>query len=426
MSRHIAAIGAAIASARHSSSRRQRVGQEHTAWNDPETPGELLEAMLYGNDEEPRALSNPNMPARVLELWAEKRPDLVEQNPALDLMELEDPAMFARVRARLRRGWLESVFGRLLPDPERRALAYRFAMRVAPLWMDFETTDYQHPFEKYLKLPEMVRAFNAGEYAPTKRNPRAMAWHELKELADSARNYIYPSEADEGAVNALYAMAIAAYGGTATEKKRSYVYYTSAMASSSVGEASDARLWRETPRRPSDERRALGTAAKNKEIEWQVEQVRRVYYAYQNEAETLARLNATAKKIAENIKAATEAAKKTTATKAQIAKATKQAKESAQKIADVMASKSAQSWPKWVGLGAVVATGVVVLCIGPEALAAAGVAGAAETILGIAEAADIATVSVSGLEGFELAELTLKFRAAGVAVTTAAVEVVTR
>ena len=179
-------------------------------------------------------------------------------------------------------------------------------------------------------------------------------------------------------------------------------------------------------RRPSDERRALGTAAKNKEIEWQVEQVRRVYYAYQNEAETLARLNATAKKIAENIKAATEAAKKTTATKAQIAKATKQAKESAQKIADVMASKSAQSWPKWVGLGAVVATGVVVLCIGPEALAAAGVAGAAETILGIAEAADIATVSVSGLEGFELAELTLKFRAAGVAVTTAAVEVVTR
>jgi hypothetical protein len=151
---------------------------------------------------------------------------------------------------------------------------------------------------------------------------------------------------------------------------------------------------------------------------YQANKIRAVYWHNQRYS-IQARIQ---RQAARNAIEALEAAQQQIAKRAQIQKAIDQAAKSAQTFASAMTSQepAVQTMPRWVSLGIMAAGAVVVVAVGWEALAAAGIAGAAETIIGIAEVTDITTVAVTGAEGAETAAFFARLRAAGLTVTTVA------
>jgi hypothetical protein len=481
------------------------IGAEHTAWDDPQTPGDLLAAMVEGPPPEPRALTNGNMPPVCLLDFANEYPWLIEQNPALFLHKLHDPQYAFDITHELNLGWVESGL-QLLPDAIRRELLFLFASRVISTyeagdeggssWSAYPAGD---PLARNI-LDLAVRIYK-GEDAPvllsdvakvdTKGSRRFWMvdsknqlvngfWLTRKGsagtvgtpgLAVGASNDVICVEAiDPATVNARYlyyqfmalqsagfwkakskgtlalkhitvdqvkAIQIAGKGGLQVkleqliERARRILTPPPAGIAcfSALTSAVEAARGNNFAAAAADESqfhlgKDLDESFKLElaEREFQANHIRAAY----QEVQRYVYLASLARQAAQNAVAAVQAAENRRAlTKKQIERAVKQANDSAAKIAELMQNPDVQTMPAWVGVGIMAVGALVVLTVGPEALAAAGVAGAAETIIGIAEAADVATVSVATIEeGAELAALVAKLRAAGLTVTTVAPAIV--
>lgn len=415
MSGQLAAIGRAIASTRHSSPRRaQRLGASHTAWDDPETPPQVLAAMV---EREPHALTNPNLPFSAALRWAWRYPQYIEQNPALDMFGLEDENLTgqgAKLLNELNGGWVGCVLGEM-PEADRYRLNIQFARQVLPLYeKTFDDGEARNVLNEALRYLQGAYDTREGEVRRDLFNAREKATAIIDDLH---------SPRDE--MVAAYALLAA---GRVFEKARPDDAETTAGAARhALAYAAGVHDISDRDDQPLQMSQADTDAFYNKARAWQADQVRAVYWAAQRVAARQATFERITKAAAENAKKAIEEEQRKTATKAQIAKAVKQAKAAASKIQAIMQEEDTESWPLWVGLG-VLATGcVVALVIGPEALVAYGVAGAAETIIGIAEASAVRTVAIEGLASSEVAaswlELAVKLRAAGLVVAPAAVEV---
>lgn len=390
--------------------RRMRLGASHTAWDDPQTPGALLAEMV---EREPRALTNPNMPLPTLQRYAWRYPQYIEENPALELLELEDPAQVEKLRREFDAGWVNGVLGQMKPK-DRYRLNIRFARLVTPLYEQV----YQDDQVRAL-LNEALAYLQGGHDIEEGEIRRELSW--MRDKAKRILDDLHTTTKDEAAGYAMLAAArvFDRHHPGDEENCAGAVRHAVAFGAGvhNIFHRGDVVVT------ASDE---VVNACYENTRKWQADLVREAWLADQHAAARQAAYEKLTKLAAKNAQAAIEAAKARTATKAEIAKAVKQAKASAAQIQQIMRDEDPESWPAWVGLGCLAAGAVVALIIGPEALAAAGVAGAAGEIIGIAEAADVETVSVAGLEGFELAELAVKLRNAGLVVTTAAAEVVAK
>ena len=97
-------------------------------YSDPLTSAADL-ARLAKRD--PRALSNPNMPAETLLTSAEWYPVEVERNPALGIISLDDPVLYDELQHTIVKGWRDRMVTRL-SEKHKRFLAIDCAGHVLP------------------------------------------------------------------------------------------------------------------------------------------------------------------------------------------------------------------------------------------------------------------------------------------------------
>lgn len=354
------------------------MGQERFNPTNPTIPAVELERRV---EEDPRVLMNPNIDPQVLVNYAALYPFYVEQNPALVLLQLEDPPLAYELRGLCNEGWIDRVWP-TLSHANQRMLAFAFAARVLPYF------EKKWPNDRVPRTTlEMVARFMEGSI--TEKDLFAQ-YLKAKQVPDK----MSPYGSYAAAYNAAEASAHAAACGYAQEM----MFETAASARFAV----------------------LGTipeeveyAAKRREIsnevlEWQANQVRAMY-----ERE---RINNRRSELYAKVQAELEAnAKRHAKTKADALKAVEQAKAGTAKIAEIMATQDTTDWSTWIGLGLVgVGAVTVAILIGPELLLAAGIAEgasavwsgaeAAAQVIATAEASGVSTVSVDAfLKGAEIA-----------------------
>jgi len=397
------------------SKKRARIGQHKlTYWNDPNgAPEDLL--ALAENDEY-RALQNPNFPLTRLIEFALKAPQYIERNPSLQLYELESPQGYRELLLELHAGWMAWAEENLsLEDKQKLAIAaaWRHVENYEALTAEDETMrnllraslGYVEGLFAKEELARMRKAAHKIEWAWVQKGNQIAADkknlpYAISALLRAAEAAADTEKVEEEETNQIYAL------GTLEDA----VFY---LAGGTVGQKWSGHI-------PSDVRDAL-----LQEALWQSRQIRKFYL---DEERSILRQS-----ILATIK---ETQARQAATKAQAQKAIAQAQEGAKQIAAIMAKEDPNTWPVWLGLG-MLATGAVVLLVGPELLVASSVAVAASEIVAAAEAAEVSAVSVQAfIDGTYLSEadsatlflkeLTQKLSAKGVQVVSEAAEVVAK
>jgi hypothetical protein len=374
---------------------RRRIGAEHTAWDDPETPGELLAKMLPG---EPRALTNPNMPFKVLLKQAVYYPQYVEQNPALEMWELEDPPAYRNLTHELDDGWLHAFLS-AMPELDRWQLNLTFAYEALPVYEAYSDNGLmRNLLDESLYYVQGRGELSQGEIMREMEHARGVAKAMLDDQDTTA--------AEEGAAYALLAAAtIFKHPGKSADP--------STPVNARWALAYDAGMHNSEERGEVAKSQAEVTEFYTKTRRRQADRVRLAYWAEQHHARRQAMYDEVQRQVALSAKKAIENDKRRLATKADIAKAIKQAKAASAQIKTIMESEEPpQTWPVWVGLG-VLATGVVVVLVGPEILAGVGVVEGASLLA--------ATVTETGAGAVALTPELATLEAAGLAAQEGAV-----
>lgn len=98
-------------------------------WNDASLPAEQLIKLAKKN---PKTFSNPNLPMGILLKAAYVFPWYVEQNPALVMLSLEDPASYKQLSEALKAGWLGAAIEHISEESQRE-FAIACAERILPI-----------------------------------------------------------------------------------------------------------------------------------------------------------------------------------------------------------------------------------------------------------------------------------------------------
>jgi hypothetical protein len=343
-----------------------------------------------------------------------KYPWYIEQNPLLNLLSIENIELYDNLQKGLSASWAAHVAPRLSKWAQQY-LAFQWAAHVLPLYEKLNPQPLQG--EKYPQpnIPRQTLVFTAHWLDATKDPKRKLTAYDPLVIEQKAVEAIADKNADAVAAREW---------DTDEEHVENYVMKGAALAAACAvslepGNYAMAGQWARSAAtwayRLTDPNEQSGTAteAGDKEREWQAAQVRKLWRIETAQLKRDALYTQTMVAIQKRVIA-------DKATKEQIAKAVQAAKEGADKIVLIMRTEEYEDWPLWLGVGLTVGMVAAMVVMGPEALLAYGAVGAAEYIGGAAAAANIARVSVIGAEGFELAELVIKLRQAGLIVIPAA------
>ncbi len=361
-------------------------------WEDPATPHSTLIDLI---DTEPRVLMNPNMPPEQLERFAPRYPEIVELNPVLPLLFLEHPEMLKSIKEAMRRGWIgeEGPFHRL-PAKEKRLVAVEMAERVLDLAEEETIPRSMKRAEEALRL---AREVASGFWYRT-----GMMNDVSKGVYQTAQFLGQTGEEHEPERFAFLAIAAASDQNLNRFDDRTYrIVYDSVEATPG--------LVQKAVRKEGELNRgwAAGEAAEQEEIDVQVEMVRAAVTAVREAEEKRAKRHYKLKvKPAPNLDSGEQR---------DIRRGIQHAKDSANQIANLMRSDTPDTWPDWLGVGLIAGGVLAAVLVGPELLAAAGLAEgaaglsavadeAAAVIIDTAEAGNLNYVSVQGfIEGAEVA-----------------------
>ena len=231
-------------------------------FNNPMLPMKDLDAHVK---KVPKTYTNPNVSFDALLIGAQKWPWYVEQNPALVMFQLENPAQFRELKVSLAEGWL--LRKDLLSASAQRLYAADCAEHVSPIF--------------YREYPEDLRPQKAIEVA--RLYARGMATND---------------ELLKGAADASYAARIANRGHLLGDLR--YASAAAALAAVSCANSSSPGgaghhgreaallLVKETRERGNDPkiRAKLMVDAEDDEKLWQADRVR-YYYAQEHPEYTL-------------------------------------------------------------------------------------------------------------------------------------------
>lgn len=104
-------------------------------WSDPSAdPDQLAKQAI----KVPKTYTNPNIRPGALILGAKKYPLLVEKNPLLGLLSLDNPHLFKEIQAAMAEGWRD-IFHPKLSDGSKRLWAADCAMHVLPILENYPT-----------------------------------------------------------------------------------------------------------------------------------------------------------------------------------------------------------------------------------------------------------------------------------------------
>ena len=392
-------------------------------WDDPNAPPAELAKLL---PKEPKVLTNPNLDPQELLKYVGQYPLQVSQNPALPLIQLEDPALYQKIRDKMVQGLLEG-WSPDLSFHKRALLTFLELSRVLPL---FEKTNPQLP------TPRNVLG-DIGDYLSGGITPKDLSKASAK---INQLGHTFPLSVDENP-SEVYCRAIQSFLSALLLPQRTSTQQ--GLASMTIAQAIDLSA--------NAKGMYLGKSTQEKfqiakeEKQWIADQVITHLESQDKRQETY---NNIQKQIAANAFREAyygEEIRKEEEMRQKIADAVAQAKDGAKQCAKIMASEETKGWPMWIGLGVLGVSAALIL--GPTVVLATGLTEgvsatvaateAAEAIVTAAEAADVSTVSVQAfIDGAEiaetdigedfLAELAAKLRGEGITLVDEVAEAVAR